>query len=187
MTDWANDEHLKAQLRELWAEGHSTAEIGRMMGHSKNAIVGAAHRLDLPGRPSPIKQWGDREPPPPPARRPPTVTLAALASLAAPMVVPAPTKAAPPFTLARGAPPMSPVPENASLARRPAQPVPSPRMEAPKIEVSRTVKCQWPLWGMGRPTHLFCGAPARLGSSWCVEHHARCYVRVRDRREDQAS
>ena len=81
---------------------------------------------------------------------------------------------------------MSPA-QNASLARRPPQPAQALRVEAPKIEVSRTVKCQWPLWGMGRPTHLFCGAPARLGSSWCVEHHARCYVRVRDRREDQAS
>ena len=29
------------QLRSLWAEGHSTAEIGRRMGISKNAVVGA--------------------------------------------------------------------------------------------------------------------------------------------------
>lgn len=42
------------QLRELWAEGHSAAEIGRRMNRSKNSIVGKAHRLKLPGRPSPL-------------------------------------------------------------------------------------------------------------------------------------
>ena len=44
------------QLKALWAEGHSTAEIGRRMGVSKNAIVGKAHRLNLPARPSPIRR-----------------------------------------------------------------------------------------------------------------------------------
>ena len=52
--DWTDDDIQK--LRTLWAEGHSTAEIGRRMGVSKNAIVGKAHRLDLPGRPSPIRR-----------------------------------------------------------------------------------------------------------------------------------
>ncbi|MEN0076338.1 MAG: GcrA family cell cycle regulator, partial [Paracraurococcus sp.] len=60
------------QLRSLWAEGHSTAEIGRRMGISKNAVVGKAHRLNLPARPSPIRREaeGDAAPRPAPARRP---------------------------------------------------------------------------------------------------------------------
>jgi len=33
-------------------------EIGRHLGVSKNAVVGKAHRLDLPGRPSPIRAIG---------------------------------------------------------------------------------------------------------------------------------
>lgn len=41
-------------LEELWAAGHSTPEIGRRMGISKNAVVGKAHRLGLPPHPSPI-------------------------------------------------------------------------------------------------------------------------------------
>src|SRR5690348_5986642 len=44
------------QLRSLWAERHSTAEIGRRMGVSKNAVVGKAHRLNLPPLPSPIRR-----------------------------------------------------------------------------------------------------------------------------------
>lgn len=43
-----------AQLTTLWAEGHSTVKIGGKMRLSKDAIVGKAHRLNLPGRPSPI-------------------------------------------------------------------------------------------------------------------------------------
>ena len=49
-------EEAIGQLRILWAEGHSTAEIGRRMGISKNAVVGKAHRLGLVARPSPIRR-----------------------------------------------------------------------------------------------------------------------------------
>ncbi len=52
--EW-NDEAI-ARIRLLWSEGHSTAEIGRRMGISKNAVVGKAHRLNLPARPSPIRR-----------------------------------------------------------------------------------------------------------------------------------
>ena len=38
-------------LRQCWAEGHSTAEIGRRIGISKNAVVGKAHRWIFPDAP----------------------------------------------------------------------------------------------------------------------------------------
>ena len=50
-----DDETIRL-LRDLWTQGHSTAEIGRRLGVSKNAIVGKAHRLDLDARPSPIRR-----------------------------------------------------------------------------------------------------------------------------------
>ncbi len=72
--DWNTE--LIAQLQALWAAGHSTAEIGRRMGISKNAVVGKAHRLELPPRPSPIRKSDPaapprtpRAPPPPPPAR----------------------------------------------------------------------------------------------------------------------
>ena len=52
--DWNED--TITRLRVLWDEGHSTAEIGRRMGVSKNAVVGKAHRMALPARPSPIRR-----------------------------------------------------------------------------------------------------------------------------------
>ncbi|GBR44136.1 GcrA family cell cycle regulator [Gluconobacter roseus] len=44
-----------ARLRDLWSQGLSTAEIGRQLSITKNAVVGKAHRLGLPPRPSPIR------------------------------------------------------------------------------------------------------------------------------------
>jgi hypothetical protein len=51
---WTDD--LMAALRDLWDQGIPTAEIGRRIGASNNAVIGKAHRLDLPARPSPIKR-----------------------------------------------------------------------------------------------------------------------------------
>lgn len=45
-----------AKLERLWQEGLTTAEIGRALGISKNAVVGKAHRLRLPSRQSPIRR-----------------------------------------------------------------------------------------------------------------------------------
>ena len=43
------------QLKELWKEGIPTAEIGKRLDFSKNAIVGKVNRLGLEHRTSPIK------------------------------------------------------------------------------------------------------------------------------------
>ena len=66
--EWTDD--TIRELRRLWSEGHSTAEIGRRMGISKNAVVGKAHRLDLPARPSPIRTGGSPRLPRAPRRQP---------------------------------------------------------------------------------------------------------------------
>jgi GcrA cell cycle regulator len=54
--EWTDE--IIAQLKELWGEGLSTAEIGRRLSITKNAVVGKAHRLGLPPRPSPIRRDG---------------------------------------------------------------------------------------------------------------------------------
>ena len=50
-----NDENV-AQLRELWDQGLPTAQIGKLLGFTKNAVVGKAHRTGLERRPSPIRR-----------------------------------------------------------------------------------------------------------------------------------
>jgi GcrA cell cycle regulator len=59
-TTW-DDDSVRV-LRELWAEGLSIAEIGKRMGRTKNAVVGKAHRMCLPPRPSPVKYRSAPEP-----------------------------------------------------------------------------------------------------------------------------
>jgi hypothetical protein len=37
--------------------------------------------------------------------------------------------------------------------------------------------CRWPLWGKGRPTHLYCGEQRRdVGCPYCAAHAKRAYV-----------
>jgi len=179
--EWTDDQI--AQLRQLWAEGHVTREIARRMRLTPNAVIGKSHRLDLPGRPSPIRRAGVRREYVPVAARCPLVTLSSLPSVNSPMVVPAPTKAATPFTLAAGGQtvpayvPFPPSPRTPKAPEKAAlrEPTPSPTLR----------ECQWPVTS-ARPW-LFCGDPTKLGSSWCPHHHAIVFQRSRDRREDEAA
>lgn len=60
--DTWDDPAVELKLRALWESGLSTEKIGKAMGLTKNAIVGKAHRLDLPARPSPIRRDPDAKP-----------------------------------------------------------------------------------------------------------------------------
>lgn len=45
-------------LTALWGEGLSCSKIGKHLGISAHAVIGKAHRILLPPRPSPIKRIG---------------------------------------------------------------------------------------------------------------------------------
>jgi len=49
-------EERVAELSKLWDTGYSASAIGKMLGVSKNAVVGKAHRMRLEARPSPIRR-----------------------------------------------------------------------------------------------------------------------------------
>ena len=101
--EWNED--TIARIRALWDEGLSTAEIGRRMGITKNAVVGKAHRLNLPARPSPILRTpGEKKPRRAAARRVTGPTLPLL-NAAAPSPVPfRPTVVLRPVPASRGRP-----------------------------------------------------------------------------------
>jgi GcrA cell cycle regulator len=159
--DWTTEaiERLKA----LWAEGHSTAEIGRRMGISKNAVVGKAHRLNLSARPSPIRR--DATPRPAPAPRAPRPVQVPMQRL----VQPAPIRQAPP-----------PAPPPQASAPQVVRSFPSAR---PRFG-SRS--CCWPIGEPGTQGFRFCGGDPMAGKPYCTEHAALAYVKPRDRREDAA-
>lgn len=164
--EW-NDDTI-ARIRALWSEGHSTAEIGRRMGVSKNAVVGKAHRLNLPARPSPIRRGtGEkRASKRSPIRRVTGPTLPALTS------VQRPAQAGP---LAPTGLTLMPKPQ-VVLRSVPSQPRSSGRISS----------CCWPLGEPGTPGFYFCGDPTVPAKPYCDQHAALAYVKVRDRREDAA-
>ena len=50
------DDDNVSRLRDLWDQGLPTAQIGKLIGFTKNAVVGKAHRIGLERRPSPIRR-----------------------------------------------------------------------------------------------------------------------------------
>jgi GcrA cell cycle regulator len=168
--EWTHETILR--LRSLWDEGHSTAEIGRRLGVSKNAVVGKAHRLDLPARPTPIRRIADgytlrpktdRRPAPSVGRS----TLPKLASLQQPV------PRAPKVVVAH-AKPMLPLP----MRRLVSAPPPQPK------RYGRVVSCCWPIGEPGTSSFYFCSSNSEPGKPYCADHCHLGYVRVRDRRED---
>lgn len=155
--DW-NDETI-GRLRVLWAEGHSTAEIGRRLGVSKNAVVGKSHRLKLTARPSPIRRDGSGQAPRP--RRPRCPSLAEFQSplRSAPASRPTPVQT----VLTQPAPPMTTTPIRAPLLGR--QP------------------CCWPIGEPGTRSFRSCNAINEAGKPYCPEHCTIAYRKVRDRRD----
>jgi GcrA cell cycle regulator len=151
------------RLRALWAEGHSTAEIGRRMGISKNAVVGKAHRLSLPARPSPIRR---------------DATVGEAAPRPQPVRAPRPAGIVPRLTLPPVSPPPAPVVAPVVVAAAPVV------RSFPRLSPARA--CCWPIGEPGQPGFRFCAAEALSSKPYCAEHAAVAYVKARDRREDAA-
>jgi len=184
--EWADETIVR--LRELWSEGHSTAEIGRRLGVSKNAVVGKAHRLDLPARPSPIRREGER--PPQRSGLPrrlagstlPPLSSTALGSASLAGTSPGHTALAPSAHQAASLPPRPPV----VTAPRPAAVPPRVVLPPPPRPYGRVITCCWPIGEPGTRSFRFCDAESVPGKPYCAEHAQLAYVKVRDRREDAA-
>jgi GcrA cell cycle regulator len=207
--EWSDD--IIGQLRALWDEGHSTAEIGRRLGVTKNAIVGKAHRLDLPARPSPIRRDPDAAPERrAPVRRvegptlPPLPSAVADADAGLPAFTetplparrpdfgpgstlggPTPTPQRPP-AMARPIVATPSMPRPVIHGTRPvAVPPPRPVPSAPRL-YGRVVTCCWPIGEPGTREFHFCDVPSEPGRPYCEDHVKIAYVKIRDRREDAA-
>jgi GcrA cell cycle regulator len=154
-TPWQAKARLRAKLIALWNERPtvSTAEIGRRLGVTKNAVIGTAHRLKLPARPNPVRRSGEAKSDHPRPGRPPRVpasvaTVPALASLKPPQAAAAPH-------------------------RVPVQHVREPPLPA---RYGRVVECCWPLDHPTNPRRfLACDAPTEPGKPYCPVHCDAAY------------
>ncbi len=149
-------EERVAELMRLWEAGRSASEIGRLLGVSKNSVVGKAHRMKLAARPSPIKRGGSstsRRPAAPAAPKP-AMRVAVQPKIERPVAAPAPAAVE--------------VRRQAPIVRRTSGKGPN---------------CLWPIGDPGDADFHFCGAPAVPGKPYCAEHCARAYI-VRSNRSD---
>lgn len=164
-------EGLVAQLTDLWTQLPviSTIAIANIFGITKNAVVGKAHRLHLPGRPSPIKPLAD-----PPSRR----TLerrqqrkgqAAPLGSSRPQVVIVVAKAAEPEGV-----------RDSEVRPSPATKVVMAQADGPVHRASPPAYlCCWPMWGFrAKPTHEYCCEATEAGRRYCPTHHARGTVKI---------
>jgi GcrA cell cycle regulator len=167
--EW-NDETI-VRLRTLWAEGLSTAEIGRRIAVSKNAVVGKAHRLGLEPRPSPIRREGSGGP---------LLRQSAPRRIVGPTLPPLPVSA-PAEDRGGAASPAAKLAQPSPVRAAPPAPV---RVAPPRT--SRLVACCWPIGEPGTKSFRFCDDDALPGKPYCAEHAQLAYVKVRDRREEAA-
>lgn len=183
----------RAALRTLWAEGWSGSIIAAALRTTKNAVVGASHRLHLPSRPSPIPTVKPR---PKMALRGPAVAQhhsggGASSSRVTPIargVLPAVPGPAP-DDLGAGVAAAGSIPGGQAAAMGPsgeatiaaAPPAVRAVFRLPAGVVHR--RCQWPIWPhTATRSHADYGrmceaAPVVPGRSYCAEHCARAAVR----------
>ncbi len=148
------NDHTVGVLRLLWAEGQSTAEIGRRLGTSRNSVIGKAARLDLPKRPSPIKRASSAAPQSGP-RRLPVPTLADMMPLQA----------------------LAPVMDGLEVATPPAPPRIKPVTRSRHMLLAPASKqCCWPIGEPGTAEFRYCNEPALPRKPYCQDHVRSAYV-----------
>ena len=162
------NETTLAQLHVLYGEGHSTAEIGRRLGLSKNAVVGQSRRQGL-HRPSPI------------ASSPGGIAYRA-ARQPAPTALPSLGPAVEETRLR-----VPRVNDGRALNRRnlrvskTKKVAPEPEMPLepaanPSVVVDPDKQCGWPIGMPGSAGFHFCQEPRGAGRrNYCDMHHAKAH------------
>lgn len=200
-TAWSAAE--KADLATLWASGLSCGKIGERIDRSKNSVISQVHRMELPPRPSPvrngkapltieerrehvlasqhrmnlIRKAGLLAPSKsvPPPQPEPRANARTLPPLPSQVAEPVVVYTVPrPVAVARPAPRrMAPTTHRFELP--PARPRPEPGARAAYAGIST---CQFPRQDAtehGGTTWLFCDAPATRGA-YCDPHGDACYL-----------
>lgn len=194
------DERI-AQLKKMWKEGKSAAEIAKVLGKgvTRNAVIGKAHRMDLSGRPSPIKKppssaaktAAKKEP----AKKPALVkTAAAPVKKGVPVKLAASTAAKPVLKsvapVKNGTKPVLKKP-SVTLVSSPAvkkgfpsKEIAEPRkMEKEEIPADGGVAlidltermCKWPIGDPRDADFTFCGHAGKAGTPYCPHHASIAY------------
>lgn len=168
------DERI-ATLKKMWLQGKSASEIAEKLGGvTRNAVIGKAHRLNLSGRPSPIKKVAVAKKPAAaaaPAKKPAAAPVAkakpapAPAQKAAP--APIPQKMAP-RTSGNGPGKPPEIVQLAALANASSKPDGS---TISILELNERT-CRWPVGDPRDGNFGYCGSAVYGAHPYCAEHVA---------------
>jgi GcrA cell cycle regulator len=189
------DERVQ-KLQEMWTEGHSAAQIAKVLGGvTRNAVIGKVHRLGLSNRTGGATKPAEEAQPEAKAEAP--------AAAPEPMQEPEPEPVpepdpAPAETRAEAPAPQRP-PSRDGVRREPA-PMTEDRLEvlANLKEIEKTARrislleltervCKWPIGDPTDPDFHFCGLPAAPGKPYCQAHVAVAFQPMSSRRDRERS
>lgn len=170
------DNNILKKLKALVGKGLSTAEIGKKLGLSKNAVVGKLHRMgwnvgaadsDVVKKPVVKKA---KPAPKKVGKKPVAVKVAKK-----PAPAPKPLKVAP---KEKPAPVQKPAPKKGgghAIAGKGASV--HQRMVQHALEMAnlKPNQCRWPIGDPDSENFHFCGQPVFVGKPYCYEHCKQAY------------
>jgi len=153
------------ELKKLWQKGMTTSEIAKLLGVSKNSVVGKVHRIGLSARPSPIKTKPDEA-----------------EEVAAPSVKKKCRKAVSPAekTVEKEADSSdlsADVKEECVPSENCAVKTNTASSSITKLTDLDSHTCRWPIGDPKDENFHFCGNKVKTGQTYCDEHAAIAYVR----------
>lgn len=169
-------DQMVEDLKVMWKQGLTTAEIGKRLGVSKNSIVGKVHRLGLSGRPSPIKK-----------KEVPTEKATSTVSKEKTTKTVNVSKT-PEVTVAKVEPKTEVVIEEKKAVTKDKEIEKPVALECQKSNFERNGKavslteldnhtCRWPIGDPKDENFHFCGKKVRIGQTYCDEHSLVAYVK----------
>ena len=164
------------KLKALTGKGLSTAEIGKRLGMSKNAVVGKLNRLGwnskaggVAGAPAKKKEPAKKTAPKVTVKKSTTTarraTVARTATRGGKTVAGGAKKATTTTTTTRGGKSLN---KNLAMHQRIVQ-------HALELANLKPNQCRWPIGDPDSEGFHFCGAPVFVGKPYCYEHCKQAY------------
>ena len=164
------------KLKALTGKGLSTAEIGKRLGMSKNAVVGKLNRLGwnskaggVAGATAKKKETAKKTAPKVTVKKSTTTarraTAARTATRGGKTVTGGAKKATTTTTTARGGKSLN---KNLAMHQRIVQ-------HALELANLKPNQCRWPIGDPDSEGFHFCGAPVFVGKPYCYEHCKQAY------------
>ncbi len=156
-------EERVAELKKLWAEGHSASQIAKRLGNvTRNAVIGKVHRLGLSGRATPSR----------PVKRPPRLAR------------PKPQHVARQASGATGSanvPATTDTPPAPVIREVNVEPQRLPNGDMVTVMTVKDSMCKWPVGDPADPAFGFCGHATHDGAPYCTEHARLAFQPARKR------